>query len=78
MNEAEKTAPNDEENKIVLFHAIDNGEMIVKILGFFVRTDKRMTVLLLAAILCLCLASCIYKTDIYAYKKCLYAYGILL
>ena len=30
MNETEKTAWIDKENKIVSFHAIDNGKMIVK------------------------------------------------
>ena len=30
MNETEKTAWIDEENKIVSFHAIDNGKMIME------------------------------------------------
>lgn len=30
MNEVEKTAWIDEENKIVSFHAIDNGKMVMK------------------------------------------------
>ena len=30
MNETEKTAWIDEKNKIVSFHAIDNGEMVLK------------------------------------------------
>ena len=35
VNEAEKTAWIDEENKIVSFHAIDNGEMIMKTENLF-------------------------------------------
>ena len=35
MNKAEKTAWIDEENKIVSFHAIDNGEMIIKAESLF-------------------------------------------
>ena len=31
MNTEEKTAWIDEKNKIVSFHAIDNGEMIIKV-----------------------------------------------
>ena len=35
MNEAEKTAWVDEENKIVSFHAIDNGEKVIKTESLF-------------------------------------------
>lgn len=35
MNEEEKTAWIDEENKIVSFHAIDNGEMITRAESLF-------------------------------------------
>lgn len=35
MNEAKKTAWIDEKNKIASFHAIDNGEMIVKTENLF-------------------------------------------
>ena len=35
MNKTEKTAWIDEENKIVSFHAIDNGEMIVETENLF-------------------------------------------
>ena len=35
MNEAEKAAWIDEENKIVSFHAIDNGKMIMKAESLF-------------------------------------------
>lgn len=35
MNEAKKTAWIDEKNKIVAFHAIDSGEMIMKTESLF-------------------------------------------
>lgn len=35
MNETEKTAWIDEKNKIVSFHAIDNGEMVMKTENLF-------------------------------------------
>lgn len=35
MNAEEKTAWIDEENKIVSFHAIDNGRMITKVENLF-------------------------------------------
>ena len=35
MNETEKTAWVDEENEIVSFHAIDNGEMVMKTENLF-------------------------------------------
>lgn len=35
MNETEKTAWIDEKNKIVSFHAIDNGEMVMKTESLF-------------------------------------------
>ena len=35
MNETEKTAWIDEENKIVSFHAINNGKMVLKTENLF-------------------------------------------
>ena len=35
MNETEKTAWIDEKNKIVSFHAIDNGKMVMKAENLF-------------------------------------------
>lgn len=35
MNTEEKTAWIDEENKIVSFHAIDNGKMVMKMESLF-------------------------------------------
>ena len=43
MNEAEKTAWIDEENKIVSFHAIDNGKMIMKTENLFWEFLFRLT-----------------------------------
>ena len=43
MNTEEKTAWIDEENKIVSFHAIDNGERIVKAESLFWDLISRLT-----------------------------------
>lgn len=42
MNEAEKTAWVDEENKIVSFHAIDNGEKVIKTESLFWTDERRI------------------------------------